>query len=294
MVSNEYSESSLLSTTSNMSDIELKNFSRLIYDQSGIALSPAKKSMLCARLAKRLRVLSIDSFKDYYKFVMESLNKNDELTHLLDVVTTNTTHFFRESEHFRHLESTVLSQLFSKTDTVKIWSAGCSSGEEPYTVAMVLKEYTEKNGGDFSILATDLSTKVLRKAMAAVYDDESVEKVPNLMKRKYMMCGKGEKAGMWRIVPELRKKITFAHLNFMDQEYDIDDSFDIIFCRNVIIYFDWDTKAKLIQRFHDHLIPGGYLFIGHSETLNGLNDQFRSVAPTLYRKPLTGAGRLAA
>jgi chemotaxis protein methyltransferase CheR len=241
--------------------------------------------MLSARLGRRLRALNMGTFKEYYTFLTETLGKNDEMIHMLDVVTTNTTHFFRESNHFRYLTDEALPQLTSSSDTIKIWSAGCSSGEEPYTLTMVLSDYFAKNAGDFSILASDISTNVLKKAKMAVYSDEDVEGISPVYRNKYLMRGKGDQAGNWRIIPELRKKVQFHRLNFMDDNYGIDDQFDIIFCRNVIIYFDWDTKARLINRFYDHLAPGGYLFIGHSETLNGMNENFKAVAPTVYRKP---------
>jgi len=280
-----------------LTDAELKKFVTLIYDECGIALSLAKKSMLSARLGRRLRALNMSSFKEYYTFLTETLGKNDELVHMLDVVTTNTTHFFRESNHFRYLSTEVLPQLSASTDALRIWSAGCSSGEEPYTLAMVLSDYYSQNHGDFSILATDISTNVLKKAQTAVYTDEDVDGISPVYKNRYLMRGKGDQAGKWRIIPELRNRIKFHRLNFMDEYYGIDDQFDIIFCRNVIIYFDWQTKARLIDKFYDHLVPGGYLFIGHSETLNGMNDKFKAVAPTVYRKPddyYEDARRLAA
>ncbi len=268
-----------------LTDSELKKFVTLIYDECGISLSLAKKSMLSARLGRRLRALNMGTFKEYYTFLTETLGKNDEMIHMLDVVTTNTTHFFRESNHFKYLTDEALPQLTVSSDAIKIWSAGCSSGEEPYTLTMVLSDYFARNAGDFSILASDISTNVLKKAKLAVYSDEDVEGISPVYRNKYLMRGKGEQAGNWRIIPELRKKVHFHRLNFMDDNYGIDDQFDIIFCRNVIIYFDWDTKARLINRFYDHLAPGGYLFIGHSETLNGMNENFKAVAPTVYRKP---------
>ncbi|MCX6345603.1 MAG: protein-glutamate O-methyltransferase [Armatimonadetes bacterium] len=269
----------------NMSDIELKKFVELIYNQCGISLNSAKKSMLSARFGKRLRALGISSYKEYYDFVTQTLGKNDELIQMIDAVTTNTTHFFREANHFSYLTEHALPNLPNSGTLLRVWSAGCSTGEEPYTLAMVLSEHYENHHGNFSILATDVSSSVLQKAKQAVYDDEMALKVPALIKRKYMMQGKGAQAGNWRVIPELRKKIKFGKLNFMDNVYGIEGKFDIIFCRNVIIYFDLETKVKLINYFHKYLDPGGYLFIGHSETLNGLNDDFKAVAPTVYRKP---------
>jgi chemotaxis protein methyltransferase CheR len=268
-----------------MSDAELKKFVDLVYKECGIALTSAKKSMLSARLAKRLRALGIESYKEYYNFLTETLGKNDEIFNMVDVVTTNTTHFFRESNHFDYLTKHAVPRLLEPGRPLRIWSAGCSSGQEPYTIAMVLADYFETNEGDFEIVATDISTKVLKIAKQGIYDSEAIENIPVGPKLRYMMRGKGAQLGKWRVIPDLRQKIQFGKLNFMDYDYGIAEPFDIIFCRNVIIYFDRDTKINLISRFHEHLVPGGYLFIGHSETLNGINADLRPVAPTVYRKP---------
>ena len=268
-----------------LTDSELHKFTTLIYDECGISLSATKKSMLSSRLGRRLRALDIPTFKEYYDFLIETLGKNDELTQLINVVTTNTTHFFRESNHFKFLTEDVLEKISSSDNLIRIWSAGCSSGEEPYTLGMVLSDYYSQYQGDFKILATDVSTKVLHKAKTAIYSSEEIEKIPSDAKYKYLMRGKGSQSGNYRVVPELREKIQFQKLNFNDDNFNIEEQFDIIFCRNVIIYFDWQTKSRLINKFYDYLVPGGYLFIGHSETLNGMNDKFRPVAPTVYRKP---------
>jgi chemotaxis protein methyltransferase CheR len=203
------------------------------------------------------------------------------------MVTTNKTDFFREPDHFDYLTRTVLPDwcLRHEGARLNIWSAGCSSGEEPYTLAMVLSEYAVSHPGfDFRILATDISTRVLEKAKAAIYPEALVEPVPMNLKKKYLLRSKDRSSGMVRIVPELREKVRFRRLNFMDQDFGMRDQLDIIFCRNVIIYFDRPTQEKLLQRFHRQMKPGAFIFMGHSETLSGLNVPLTSVYPTVYRK----------
>jgi chemotaxis protein methyltransferase CheR len=208
------------------------------------------------------------------------------------VVTTNKTDFFRESNHFDYLISTALPELNALRQgaprkALRFWSAGCSTGEEPYTLAMVMSEYVADNyGTDFRILATDICTKVLEKGKSGIYDIERVEPVPMRYKKKYLLRSKDPQKELVRIVPDLRARITFRRLNFMDREFGIVEPMDVIFCRNVVIYFDRKTQERLLNKFHSHLVPGGYLFMGHSETLNGLDVPFSQVASTIYRKSL--------
>lgn len=272
-----------------LSDHDFRKFSAFIYDACGIKLPPIKKTMLTARLQKRLRHLRMDSFAVYLDYVLSPEGQEAELCHLIDVVSTNKTDFFRENAHFQVLTSTVLPELVQRkkghiTKHIRVWSAGCSSGEEPYTLAMVLDDFLSKHSGyTFSILATDICTQVLTKAREAIYADEMVAPVPPMFKHKYLMRGKGTHKGYHRIVPELRKKVTFKRLNFMDRHFYIDKKVDIIFCRNVIIYFDRPTQEQLFQKFYDHLIPRGYLFTGHSESLTGVNDKMRRINSAVYQ-----------
>lgn len=273
-----------------MSDREFSRFAEFIYDQCGIKMPPVKKTMLEARLQKRLRTLGIGSFQDYADYLFSNDGAGPELVHLIDVVTTNKTDFFREPAHFDYLVNTALPGLATSRGTgfrkgLSLWSAGCSSGEEPYTLAMVLSEFAEQNQGfSYNILASDICTTVLDKAKTAIYLEERVEPVSLPFKRKYLLRGKDRQAGLVRIVPELRNRIRFRRLNFMDDDFGFREPFDIIFCRNVIIYFDKRTQERLINKFCRHLIPGGYLFMGHSETLSGLDVPLVQVASTIYRK----------
>jgi len=272
-----------------------KDFSRLsevIYRECGIKMSPVKKVMLEARLRRRLRDLCMKSFAEYCDYVLSPRGIEDELFLMINEVTTNKTDFFREPRHFEYLVNTALPQVMridgaGTRRNLHVWSAGCSTGEEPYTLAMVLSSVAEQYRGlKFMILATDISTKVLAKATRAIYDMRAVEPVPSDMKKKYLLRSKDRTSSLVRIAPELRAMVKFRRLNFMEGDFGMREPMDIIFCRNVIIYFDRPTQERLLNRFCEHLNPGGYLFMGHSETLNGLDVPLAPVGSTVYRKPL--------
>lgn len=278
--------SSIIAQPLVLSDKELKYVIDLVYSRCGIALNQTKKRMASARISKRLRMLGLKSFSEYFDYLNTPEGETDEMASMIDVITTNTTQFFRESHHFEFLVNKVLPEIIeSGTQRFKIWSAGCSSGEEAYTIAMVLADYFEKQTGNFSIIATDISTRMLSEAKRAIYEKAEIESVPKSLIRKYLMRGKGSQIGNYRVVPELRQHISFCRLNLVDRNLALDEKMDIIFCRNVTIYFDNPTKKALFKRFYDNLKPGGFFFIGHSETLNGFNSDFIQVAPTIYRKP---------
>ena len=273
-----------------MKDKEFWQFSSFIYERVGIQLPPTKKTMLEARLQKRLKALDIDSFEAYSKFVFSEEGQRAELVRLIDVVTTNKTDFFREPGHFEHLTHKALPAIMKNrggrfTEPVRIWSAGCSSGEEPYTLAMVLSECaSENNGFRFSILASDISTRILETAKTAIYPEERVDGIALDFKKKYLLRSKQRSLTLVRVCPELRSKVLFRRINFMDSDFGIAEKMDIIFCRNVVIYFDKPTQQRLMRKFYQQLRPGGYLVLGHSETLNGINDDFISVGSTVYQK----------
>ena len=266
---------------------DFSRLSRFIYDTCGIKMPDVKKTMLEARLQKRLRGLGMRSFTDYCDYLFSSAGLDNELVQMLDMVTTNKTDFFREPDHFDYLTQRVLPEWCARHPGARlaIWSAGCSSGEEPYTLAMVLSEFALSYPGfDFQILATDISTRVLEKAKAAIYHESLVEPVPLPLKKKYLLRSKDRSSGVVRVVPELREKVRFRRLNFMDEDFGMREQLDIIFCRNVIIYFDRPTQERLLNRFHRQMKPGSFIFMGHSETLSGLNVPLTSVFPTVYRK----------
>jgi chemotaxis protein methyltransferase CheR len=274
-----------------MSEKEFRRFSDFVQNEVGIKMPPSKKTMLEARLQKRLRVLKIKTFQEYCDFVFNQNGLDSEIVHFIDAVTTNKTDFFREPNHFDYLTSAALPTLIRTYGAgtkrkMTIWSAGCSTGEEPYTLTMVVSDFFERHGLSTSyleIIATDISTRVLEKARNAIYEFEKIEPVPPVMKKKYLLRSKDKTKNLVRIVPELRALVKFRRLNFMEGDFGFRETMDVIFCRNVVIYFDKQTQERLLNRFTKYLIPGGYLFMGHSETLNGLNVPFVQVAPTIYR-----------
>jgi chemotaxis protein methyltransferase CheR len=204
---------------------------------------------------------------------------------MINQVITNKTDFFREPAHFDFLVSHVLPKIEMLARPIMIWSAGCSSGEEPYTLAMVLKEYWNSGNADnFRILATDISTDVLEKAKYAVYETKKVAEIPLFYRKKYLMRSKDKSSSLYRIGPEVRKHVQLRRLNFMDNDFGFREQMDVIFCRNVIIYFDRMTQERLLNKFCARLLPNGYILMGHSETLLGMDVPLVPVAPTVYRK----------
>ena len=271
-------------------DREFQRFSSYIFENVGIKMPPAKKTMLEARLQKRLKALGIPTFEEYGDFVFSQQGGDSELVHLIDVVTTNKTDFFREAAHFDFMVKTALPTILKerndvRSNPIRIWSAGCSTGEEPYTLAIVLSEFAASHP-DFrvAITASDICTQVLQTAKTAIYPEERTDPIPLNLKKKYLLRSREKSKGLVRIVPELRSLVKFQRVNFMDDDLGISDKMDIIFCRNVVIYFDKPTQQTLMRKFHRQLRPGGYLFIGHSETLSGLDVDFKPVASTVYRK----------
>ncbi len=273
-----------------MSDKDFARLSEFIRNSCGIRLPPAKKTMLEGRLRKRLRALCIESFERYCEFLFSSAGSQSEFIHMIDVVTTNKTDFFREPDHFDYLSERVLPELVLSHGVgvrkkLNVWSAACSTGEEPYTLAMVLSEFAEGCPGFyFSILATDISTAVLDKARLGIYDHDRVVPIPMVLRKKYLLKSKEKVKALVRIEPALRNSVRFERLNFLDEEYGIDEPMAIVFCRNVLIYFDRSTQEKLLNRLSQQMISGGYLFVGHSESLHGMDLPLVQTATSIYRK----------
>ena len=267
---------------------EFDKLSSFIYKESGIKMPQVKKIMLQSRLQKRLRELKMTSFKDYCEYVFHKDNTGIEIIHMLDVVSTNKTDFFREPIHFDFLSKEVLPQFYENrrvNGPLKIWSAGCSSGEEPYTIAIVLQEFANANSGfDYSIVGTDLSTQILQKSVEAVYKEDRVANIPMDIKRKYFLKSKERTNPTVKVVPELRKKVRFGRLNFMDAYYDIPETFDVVFCRNVLIYFDRATQEKVINKLCSKLKSGGYFFLGHSESIMNMDVPLKQIKPTIFHR----------
>jgi len=267
-------------------------FSTFIRNELGIKMPDAKKTMLQARLQKRLRMLGMNNYEDYAEYVFSDQGIKDELPHMIDAVTTNKTDFFREAQHFPYLVETALPEMIrlygaGTRRKARVWSAGCSTGEEPYTLAMVLTEYRGRCAGyRFEILGTDISSRVLRDAARGIYTHEKVAPVPLPLRKKFLLKSKDRQKDLVRVIPALRERVTFKWLNFMGDYFGINDTFDIIFCRNVLIYFDRKTQETVLNRVCRYLLPGGFFFAGHSETLNGLNVPLVQASSTIYRKPI--------
>lgn len=267
---------------------DFARLSALIYTEAGIRLGLEKKTMLEARLRRRLRALNLDSYARYCDYLFAAECPGDERVQFIDVVTTNKTDFFREAGHFVFLAETALPEMAANSASGRallVWSAGCSTGEEPYTLAMVLSEFAEAHAGfRFRILATDISTAVLERAERGVYAAETVEPVAPALRRKYLLRSRDRGSNQVRMVPELRRLVEFRRLNFMDMDYALGEKADAIFCRNVLIYFDRPTQEQILRRLTDCLVPRGFLFIGHSETLHDMDLPLEPVAPALYRR----------
>ena len=267
-----------------ISDKEFQAFQGLVYKVAGISLSPAKKPFLISRLSPRMRTLGLASFQAYYEFVRVSSGA-DELTHCLDLISTNVTHFFREPVHFDFLRQRVLPGLANQQG-IRIWSSACSSGEEPYSIAMTCVDGVDHPAQwDIKILASDLSTRILARAADAVYKHDLVSKMPpDLVQRHFLRARGGDQAGTVTVKPEITRMVRLKQINLMDARYPIRTPLDVIFCRNVMIYFDAPTQEQLVAKFHRYLKPGGYLFTGHSESLQRIQHPFQYVAPTIYLK----------
>lgn len=266
---------------------DFSKIANFVYQQVGIKLPLVKIGMVEGRLRKRLRVCNFDCFKQYTKFVL-SAKGQEEVIYLIDVLTTNKTDFFREIQHFDYLTQQLLPRLtaqgIGKKRPLRIWSAGCSSGQEPYTLAMVLEEWNRNNPAiEYSIFATDISISVLKKAKAAIYRILDIAPIPALMRERYILKSNSD-SSVIKMAANLRKRVTFKLLNLKDQTYDLPYKMDIIFCRNVMIYFDGPTQEAIINRYCDNLTSLGHLFIGHSESMNGLNVPLSMVGTTIYQK----------
>jgi chemotaxis protein methyltransferase CheR len=262
--------------------LKLKSY---VENYCGIKLSETKRNMVEGRLRKRMKALGITSYKDYLEYAFEDINSAEQVN-LINVLTTNKTDFFREPNHFEILKERVLPQLAvsfgvgTHTD-LKVWSAGCSTGEEPYTLSMVLAEYYGLDKG-YKITATDICTDVLAKARKGIYSEEKAMDIPYDYKKKYLMRSIERERKLVRFKPDIRSKIKYARLNLKNREYNLPEKVDIAFCRNVIIYFDHKTQEEIINRICSFIRPGGFLFLGHSESVHGMNLPIKVFAPTVY------------
>lgn len=272
-----------------LSDSQFQHLSEFIHTNVGIKMPAEKRLMVQSRLANRLKVLGMNNYDDYLKFTFSNTAQgSEEIALMINAITTNLTVFFRENSHFEYLSNVVLPELAQQNlKKVELWSAGCSSGQEPYTLSIVMQEFIRENQNsinDYSILATDISSKVLDKAIDAVYPMNEVENLSYDIKKRYFLKSKNQENPTVRVKPETRQKVNFARLNFMDSSYPKTTQKNVIFCRNVLIYFDKKTQESVVRKLLEHLAPGGYLFLGHSETIFGMDLPLKTVGPTIFKK----------
>lgn len=260
-----------------LSDAEFSKFQGLIYRAAGISMSQAKKALVAGRLAKRLKHHGLSSYADYYRLLTE---RRDEMQVAVDLLTTNETYFFREQKHFDYLREQILPQ-HPPGRPFRVWSAASSSGEEAYSIAMMLAD--ARGDAPWEIFGSDISTRVLDLARAGVYDMERSKGIPMAWLRAWCLKGVGNQTGRFLIDPALRKRVSFGQVNLNETLPDI-GQFDVVFLRNVMIYFETETKRRVVQRIIERLRPGGTLFIGHSESLNGIAHNLSVQVPSVYRK----------
>ena len=271
-----------------MRENEFEFIRGLVYEHSRINLGPDKRELVSARLGKRLRATNLTTVGDYCAF-LQSERDGEELAHLIDAISTNHTFFFREIAHFDFLVQTAVPEMQARARTERwprldLWSAACSSGEEPYSIAILLDECLGKTW-PWHIECTDISNRILAKAAAGIYREDAVGKLTPARTRNYFQCGHGPQEGNYRIKAALRANLNFQQLNLLEGEPPFSHPFHVIFCRNVMIYFDRPTQEELVQKLTRRLVPGGYMFVGHSESLTGIRHGLQTVRPAIYRRP---------
>ena len=278
--------STILNGLMKISDSEFNSIREIVYDRFGISLSDAKKSLVVGRLQKIIRSLGHSTFKQYYDQLVAD-KTGQSLNTLVNRITTNHTFFNRENAHFDFFRTKALPELTEllktqKSREIRIWSAGCSSGEEPYMLEIIMQEYFGNEYGMWNagILATDISENALDRAKAGIYSDENIEHLPSFAKKYFTRMGVDE----WKVSDKIKKNVTFRRFNLMNESFPFKNPFHIIFCRNVMIYFNQETRNTLISKFHKCLISGGCFFIGHSESLGRSQNLYKYIMPAAYRK----------
>jgi len=263
---------------------------KIVYEHSRINLGPSKKELVMARLSKRLRALNLASYAEYITMIKSPAGK-EEMTNLIDSISTNHTYFFREPQHFDFLSNIVLPQFCeqeargSSTKTFRVWSAATSSGEEPYTISLLLDDYFSRvKGWSWNIFCTDISTRILAKAQEGVFAKDRIGPVRPDWLVKYFDKGIGESDGFYRVKEAIRRNLRFKAMNLLAPSYPFRETFHVIFCRNVMIYFDRDTQQELVEKMYPLLEPGGYLIIGHAESLTNVKHSLKLIKPSIYRK----------
>lgn len=266
-------------------------FSRMVQASIGIQLPASKKVMVESRLRRRVAELGLDTVDDYFRHLFDHGRLSEELDSIFDAVTTNKTDFFREAEHFIHLTERIIPARLSRrkangrSTMFKVWSAACSTGAEAYTAAMVLADREGRRGSfEWGILGTDINRTVLVEAKRAVFSEMTVQPVPTAFRERYLMRGLGQYKGNWRVVPDLRRRVNFQKMNLMSDRYPVDRDLDVIFLRNVLIYFSETDQARVIDQLAGHLTQHGHLIVGHAEGMVVRHPSLRQVGPAVYRK----------
>lgn len=273
-----------------MREKEFEFIRTLVYEHSRINLGPDKRELVAARLGKRLRARQLTTVQDYCTLLQQDRD-DEELAHLIDAISTNHTFFFRENAHFDFVRTQIVPEMLARrtqdrAPAFNAWSAACSSGEEPYSLAITLHEALPETGHwPWKIEATDISHRILAKARAGIYRSDVVEKLPPAMLKTYFQRGVGPQEGNYRIRPAIAARVSYQHLNLLDGEPPFTAPFHVIFCRNVMIYFDRPTQEELVNKLTRRLLPGGYLLVGHSESLTGIRHRLQMVRPAIYRLP---------
>jgi chemotaxis protein methyltransferase CheR len=273
-----------------MRDNEFEFIRSLVYERSRISLNPEKQDLVAARLGKRLLATKTASIDDYLAMI-KAPGGEGELTQLIDIILTHHTFFFRENDHFEFIRDVAVPELLARAGTerwpvLRAWSAACSSGEESFSLAITLEESLKGKPWPWHVDGTDISAGILEHARSAIYSKESLAKLPAHLGREHFQKGVAGQAGNFRVKPGLRSRVTFHQLNLLGDHTPFSDPFHIILCRNVMIYFDRDTQEELVQRLTHQLVPGGYLMVGHSESLMAVNHSLCPAKPAIYRKPL--------
>lgn len=267
-----------------MDESVFRRFVDLIYNESGITLRKGKEALLMARIHHRMRALHLESYEDYLNYVLTDQDPYEKIN-LLNVISTNVTSFFREGEHFEMLAKVLPKIAEAGINDIRIWSAACSTGEEPYSISMVAQEVLQSTNVQYKVLATDISTRVIEKAQRAQYSSDDVAKVPVAYRERYLGRYMKKVDKNWEIAEAVKKNVVFARINLSQTPYPMKGPFDIIFCRNVMIYFDAQVRSKLINEMVRLLRPGGLALVGHSETLTDLKNSLIAIKPSVYRKP---------
>jgi chemotaxis protein methyltransferase CheR len=266
-----------------MDEKTFDSFRRIVYEKSGITLSANKVALVSARVGKRLRELDISDDREYLKYLLADTS-GEEIVQLLDVISTNVTSFYREPVHFEFLGNALAEWHRQGMRSLRIWCAASSTGEEPYTLAMTVMDCLADAAIDMKILATDISTRVLKKARDGVYKAEKVEAIPPSLLQRYFVFSNDAHGGRYQATNELRALISFSRMNLSVTPFPMKGPMDAIFCRNVMIYFDNVVRKKLLEEAYRLLKPGGYLFVGHAESLTGMLSGFKAVKPSIYIK----------